>query len=188
MKILIAMVLSFATMAAAQTVPAAIPKAPGMYVVIKGHNQIIRGQPVTFKRTGSLLVSRVTLGIKAAHGNIQLPGRHAQTVAGTRPVFFFIPTSREAANGITGGDPILAKLKVEGDRRQIEVGAVGTMRGSSGISITHQLEVLRSEPSPGKYELKPADRLKVGEYAFYLQRGEGLPPMLFDFSVQKKGR
>ncbi|HVB32984.1 MAG TPA: hypothetical protein VNJ52_01220 [Patescibacteria group bacterium] len=185
MKILPVAVFLAVSIAAAQAGPLPIPTSPGVYVVKMGHDQIILGQPVTFKRTGSLLASHLTFGLKAAHGNIQLPGRHAQTVTGPNPEFFFIPSSREAANGITAGDLILARLKMQGNRRQIEVGAEGAMRGSTGISITHQLEVVRTEPKPATYELKPANTLKPGEYAFYLQRGEGLPPMLFDFSVQK---
>ncbi len=54
------------------------------------------------------------------------------------------------------------------------------------MSITHQLQALRSEPISGVYEITPADQLAVGEYAVYLQRGEGLPALLYDFSVQNR--
>jgi hypothetical protein len=94
-----------------------------------------------------------------------------------------VPSQRETENGVTAGDLVLVILEVHGDRRQIEVGAAGAARGSAGISITHQVAVVRSEPSPGKYGIKTEDGLKPGEYALYLQRGEGLPAMLYDFSV-----
>jgi uncharacterized Zn-binding protein involved in type VI secretion len=161
------------------------PSEPGLYLVA-GHEHVkILGQPVTFERTGSRLVSGVTLHIKAAHNNIQVPGKHAQTVTGAKPRFAFVPSQQETANGVTAGDLLLIKLETHGDRRQIEVGALGVGRGSSGVSITHQLQAVRSEPSPGAYEFTPADPLKTGEYAIYLQRGEGLPALLYDFSVQE---
>lgn len=95
-----------------------------------------------------------------------------------------MPSQTETENGVTGGDLLLIRLEAHGDRRQIEVAAAGSWRASSGISITHQLQVVRSEPASGVYEVTPADPLKPGEYAMYLQRGEGLPAVLYDFSVQ----
>jgi hypothetical protein len=163
---------------------ASLPSKPGMYL-FEGHqySQIL-GQPVAFERTGSRLVSGVTLHIKAAHNNIQIPGHTARTITSADPVFAFIPTQHEAENGVTAGDLILIKLETHGDRRQIEVAAGGTGRGSAGVSITHQLAATRSEPVSGSYEIRPVSPLRPGEYAIYLQRGEGLPAMLYDFSVQ----
>ncbi len=161
-----------------------LPSEPGLYV-LAGHEQTkILGQPVTFERTGSRLVSAVTLTIKATHDNIQLPGRHAQTLTGSKPTFAFLPSRNEIENGVTGGDLLLIKLETHGDRRQIEIAAGGSWRTSKGVSITHQLQALRSEPASGVYEITPANPLSTGEYAIYLQRGEGLPALLFDFSVQ----
>jgi hypothetical protein len=179
---------ALAGLAVAQTAPPTLPTEPGMYVATaNGHIKIL-GMPVTFERTGSRLVSGLTLHIKAAHNNIQLPGRHAQTVTGPAPVFAFIPSQREAENGVTAGDLVLIKLETHGDRRQIEIAAGGAARGSSGISMTHQVAAVRSEPASGKCEIRPGSPLKPGEYALYLQRGEGLPPMLYDFSVQEEAR
>lgn len=168
--------------ALAQSPP--LPTEAGMYQATTNGFTKILGQAVTFERTGSRLVSGLTLHIKAAHNNIQMPGRHAQTVTGPQPDFVFVPSQRETENGVTAGDLILVSLEVHGDRRQIEVAAGGTARGSAGISITHQVAAVRSEPASGKYEIKPASPLRQGEYALYLQRGEGLPAMLYDFSVQ----
>jgi len=161
-----------------------LPTEPGTYVLAAQQYIKILGQPVTFERTGSRLVSGVTLHIKAAHDNVQLPGGRAQTVTGGEPIFAFIPSQHESDNGVTGGDLLLIKLETHGDRRQIEIRAGGAWRGSAGVSITHQIAGTRSEPSPGVYELTPTNPLKAGEYAIYLQRGEGLPALLFDFSVQ----
>ncbi len=161
-----------------------LPSEPGLFVMSNREHVKILGQPEAFERTGSRLVSGVTLHIKAEHNNIQLPGRHAQTVTGNKPTFAFVPSQREMENGVTAGDLLLIKLEVHGDRRQIEIGAVGAGRGSAGVSITHQLQAVRSEPVSGIYELIPSTPLFPGEYAVYLARGEGLPPLLFDFSVQ----
>jgi len=164
--------------------PLDLPSEPGLYFLAGHEHTKILGQPVTFERTGSRLVSGVTLHVKAAHDNIQLPGSHAQTTTGTKPTFAFIPSRNESDNGVTAGDLLLIRFEVHGDRRQIEIAAGGSWRTSKGVSITHQLEALRSEPAPGVYEITPANPLKVGEYAVYLQRGEGLPALLYDFSVQ----
>ncbi len=163
-----------------------LPAAPGFYVQAGSDYTKILGQPMTFERTGSRLISGLTLHIKAEHNNIQLPGATAQTVTGPKPVFAFIPSQNESENGVTAGDLILIRLEVHGDRRQIEVAAGGAGRGSAGVSITHQVAAVRSEPEAGKYELKPADPLKPGQYAVYLQRGEGLPAMLYDFGVRNQ--
>jgi len=162
----------------------ALPSEPGLYVLAGQQGTKILGQPVTFERTGSRLVSTMTLTIKAAHDNIQLPGRHAQTLTSSKPTFVFVPSHNETENGVTGGDLLLVKLETHGDRRQIEIAAGGSWRASKGVSITHQLQVARSEPTSGVYEVTPAGPLKPGEYAMYLQRGEGLPAVLYDFSVQ----
>ena len=78
-----------------------VPSEPGFYFVAGHEHTKILGQPVTFERTGSRLVSTVTLSIKAAHDNIQLPGGHAQTVTGSEPKFVFIPSHNENQNGVT---------------------------------------------------------------------------------------
>lgn len=71
------------------------------------------------------------------------------------------------------------------ERRQFEVGAEGLWRGSSGISLTHQVQILRSEEKPGVYKVVPAAALNKGECAPYLQRGHGTEPYVYDFSVSQ---
>ena len=179
--------LTLVNLLSAQSNSQDLPAAAGFYLLTGTEYTKILGQPMAFERTGSRLVSGLTLNIKAAHNNIQLPGAVAQTTTSPKPVFVFVPSQHEAENGVTAGDLILIRLEVHGDRRQIEVAAGGAGRGSSGVSITHQIAAVRSEPQPGKYEIKPADPLKPGQYAVYLQRGEGLPAMLYDFGVKNKG-
>ena len=161
-----------------------IPNEAGMYVATSGRFTKILGQIVDFERTGSLLASKVTFGIKSAKGNAQLLGAHAQTVTGPSPEFYFIPAKQEADAGVNAGDLILIRLEERKNRRQFEVGAQGDWRASKGISLTHQVQLDRSEVKPGVYKVTPATELGLGEYGLYLARGEGLAPYIYDFSVQ----
>lgn len=176
--------LLMAAVAVAQTPQPILPAEPGMYVATaNGYNKIL-GQIVAFTRSGSLAVSAVTAGIKTRKENVQLMGRHAQTVVDTKPVFYFIPPKQAAEAGVNAGDLVLIRLEEKKERRQFEVGAKGAWRASSGISITHQLELFRSEEKPGVYMVKPAAPLTKGEYALYLSRGEGMSAYVYDFSVE----
>jgi hypothetical protein len=162
----------------------ALPTDPGMYIQSVGGFTKIIGQIAQFTRTGSRLVSHATIGIKSAKVNIQLPGPHAQTIVSPQPVFYFIPPRQEAAAGVNAGDFILIRLEEKPQRRQFEIGAAGLFRASSGISLTHQIQILRSEASPGVYMITTPVELNRGEYALYLARGEGLAAYVYDFGVQ----
>jgi hypothetical protein len=154
-----------------------------MYVqTADGFNKIL-GQIVSFQRTGSLVVSSATLGIKTRKINVQLLAPHAQTVVGGTPVFYFIPPKQAADAGVNAGDFVLIRLEEKPKRRQFEIGAQGAWRASSGISITHQIQLSRSEAKPGIYTITPAIELGKGEYALYLARGEGMQAYVYDFSV-----
>jgi hypothetical protein len=160
-----------------------VPSEAGMYLRTTDGFTKVLGQIVSFTRTGSLLVSKVTIGIKASKQNVQLLGPHAQTVASGRPIFYFIPPKQEADAGVNAGDFILIRLEEKPQRRQFEIGAEGAWRSSKGISITHQIQLIRSEAKPSTYSITPAVDLPKGEYALYLARGEGMQAYVYDFSV-----
>jgi hypothetical protein len=103
-------------------------------------------------------------------------------VVSSRPVFYFVPAKQEADAGVNAGDLILIRLEEKAERRQFEIAAHGAWRSSSDISLTHQLQLFRSEVKSGIYKIVPA--LSRGEYALYLSRGEGMAPYVYDFSVQ----
>jgi hypothetical protein len=147
-----------------------------------GFNKML-GQIVAFTRSGSLLVSTLTVGIKTSKANVQLLGPHAQTAIGGKPVFYFIPPKQEADAGVNAGDLVLLRLEAKPKRRQFEIGARGAWRASSGISITHQIQLFRSEARSGIYTITPTLELGKGEYALYLARGEGMQAYVYDFSV-----
>jgi hypothetical protein len=156
-----------------------MPSAPGMYVRSAGGVNTILGQIVSFTRSGSLLVSKLTVGIKTRKQNVQLLRPHAQTVVDGNPLFYFIPAKQEADAGVNAGDLVLIRLEEKSERRQFEVGAQGAWRSSTGISITHQIQLSRSEAKPGIYSITPAITLDKGEYALYLARGEGMQAYIF---------
>jgi hypothetical protein len=179
------------TAAPAVRIPAASPALPsesGMYLATTNSFTKILGQIVDFSRTGSLLVSGLTVGIKTSKTNVQLLGPHAQTVTSSRLEFYFIPAKQEADAGVNAGDFILIRLEQKPERRQFEIAARGVLRASAGISITHQIQLTRSEVTAGVYKILPADGLADGEYGLYLSRGEGMAPYIFDFSVQNEPR
>src|ERR1700730_5814857 len=168
-----------------QTAQTNLPTDPGMYVEAAGSFTKIIGQIAEFKRSGSVMVSGVTLGIKSAKANIQLLGHHSQTVVSPQPIFYFIPAKQEADAGVNAGDLILVRLEEKSKRRQFEIAARGLWRASSGISLTHQIQIFRSELKSGVYKIAPATALGKGEYALFLSRGEGMAPYVYDFGVQE---
>ncbi len=177
--------ITFAVTSAGQTLVVASPAEPGMYIEVSGGLTKIIGQIAEFKRSGSLLVSDITVGIKTKKENIQLLGPHAQNVVSAQPVFYFMPAKQEAEAGVNAGDLILIRLEEKPQRRQFEIAARGAWRRSSGISLTHQIQLLRDEVTPGVYRIMPATELGQGEYALYLSRGEGMAAFVYDFGVQR---
>jgi hypothetical protein len=175
--------ITFAVTSAGQTLVVASPAEPGMYIEVSGGLTKIIGQIAEFKRSGSLLVSDITVGIKTKKENIQLLGPHAQNVVSAQPVFYFMPAKQEAEVGVNAGDLILIRLEEKPQRRQFEIAARGAWRSSSGISLTHQIQLLRDEVIPGVYRIMPATELGQGEYALYLSRGEGMAAFVYDFGV-----
>jgi hypothetical protein len=155
-----------------------------MYVEDSGRLKKIIGQIAEFKRSGSLFANDLTLGIKTKKENIQLLGATAQTVVSPQPVFYFVPAKQEEAVGINAGDLILIRLEEKSTRRQFEIAASGAWRNSSGITLTHQIQLFRDEVEPDVYRVMPATELSKGEYALFLARGEGMAPYVYDFSVQ----
>lgn len=160
-----------------------IPSEPGLYSVTEHGPVRIEGQAVSFERTGSLLISTVTVGIKAMKINVQLPGAHSANVFGKSTEFFYRMSSEMIQKGAGIGDLVLLQMKVKGTRRQVETRASGLWRSSRGVSIKIQVATTRKELQPGLYLVKAVDDLKEGEYGFYLFRGEGLQPYFYDFSI-----
>jgi hypothetical protein len=167
-----------------QSISSPIPAEHGMYVEESGQLRKIIGQIAEFRRSGSHFVNDVTLGIKTKKENFQILGAAAQTIVSAQPVFYFVPAKQEEAVGINAGDLILIRLEEKPSRRQFEIAASGAWRSSSGITLTHQIQLLRDEVEPDVYRVMPAAELAKGEYALFLARGEGMAPYIYDFSVK----
>jgi hypothetical protein len=178
-------VAALAAISLGQATQTTLPTDPGMYFEAAGGLNKIIGQIAEFKRSGSALVSHATVGIKSQKENIQLLGPHAETAVSSQPVFYFIPAKQEADAGVNAGDLILVRLEEKSERRQFEIAAHGAWRSSSGISLTHQAQLFRTEVKSGIYKITPAAALSRGEYALYLSRGEGMAPYVYDFGVQQ---
>jgi hypothetical protein len=155
-----------------------------MYVEASGQLRKVIGQIAEFKRSGSLAVHDLTLGIKTKKENVQLLGATAQTVVSAQPIFYFVPAKQELEAGVNAGDLLLIRLEEKNNRRQFEIAASGAWRKSSGITLTHQIRLLREEVEPDVYKIYPATELIKGEYALFLARGEGMAAYVYDFSVQ----
>ena len=183
-RIVIALAVIALTVASLAQTQTPLSTDPGMYVEASGGLTKIIGQIAEFKRSGSSFVSHATVGIKSQKENIQLLGPHAQTVVSSQPVFYFIPAKQEADAGVNAGDLILVRLEEKTERRQFEIATHGAWRSSAGISLTHQVQISRSEVKTGVYKITPAMALSKGEYALYLSRGEGMAPYVYDFGTQ----
>ncbi len=161
-----------------------IPKEHGLYYQASGRLVPIEGQVVSFARTGSLLASSATFGLKSRKVNVQILGSTSAHTTVSGPVFYYRAAPAGEAAGGSAGDLVLVRMRVAHERRQFEVGAAGAWRASAGISIRSQLQVTRNQIEPGLYRLTPARELKPGEYALYLFRGYDLPGFVYDFSVE----
>ncbi len=169
--------------AAVGVILADIPSEPGLYTVTDHGPFRIEGQVISFERTGSLLVSGVTAGIKSRKINVQLPGAHSPNVFGKSTEFFYRMSPEMIQQGGGPGDLVLLRMEVKGTRRQVETGAQGLWRASKGISIKRQIETALHEVKPGLFLIKAVGELSQGEYGFYMFRGNVLPPYFYDFSV-----
>jgi hypothetical protein len=178
------MLLSALSVSFAQSPQLTLPTEPGIYVEAPGGLTKIIGQIAEFKRTGSLFVHGLTGGIKTKKENVQLLGAHAQTAVSPQPIFYFLPTTQEVDTGVNAENLILMRLEEKSSRRQFEIAAEGLWRKSAGLTVTHQVQLFRSEVAPEVFKIMPAEELKKGEYALYLWRNEGTPAYLYDFSVQ----
>ena len=161
-----------------------VPKKHGLYYLASNQLVPIEGQVISFARSGSLLSSTVTFGIKSRKINVQILRERAAHTTGTQPVFHYRAASGTDSAGGSAGDLVLVHMSVGHNRRQFEVGAGGAWRASSGISIRSQLPVTRKQIEPDLYQLTPDDLLKPGQYALYLFRGYDLPGYVYDFSVE----
>jgi hypothetical protein len=59
-------------------------------------------------------------------------GANAEVAVDSKPMSYFIPARQEADAGVNAGDLVLIRLEEKPERRQLEIGAQGAWRSSSG--------------------------------------------------------
>lgn len=163
----------------AAPVPASLADKPGMYWAVGGAYNKILGQAVDFGKSSA---SIKTLHFKSGKETVQLLGDHSQTLTGPAPEFYYVP-AREGADAVKVGDVLLVHFDVKNEHRQAEIAAPGAGHTGTAVAMSHQVELFRTEVTPGVYKLAPAVTLSGGQYGFYLPRGESAPPYVYDFSV-----
>jgi len=160
------------------------PSEPGLYTITPTGILRIEGQVISFERSGSLLVSGMTAGIKSRKINFQLQGSHSKNLLTSSPVFLYRMSPELIQQGGGPGDLVLLQMEVKKSRRQVETAAAGLWRSSKGVSLKHQVGTEVHEAQPGLFRITVPGELRTGEYGFYLFRGNILPPYFYDFSVR----
>jgi hypothetical protein len=160
-----------------------LPELPGLFYTNSGETRAIIGQAVLFRRTGSRLADTLTFGIVSGKINIKIPGIHAGTHLGARPVFYY-HTGPDDPPGVLS--LVLSRLKESNGDRQLEAKASGAWRASEGISINSQIQTNTSLAAPSVYKVEPQEALTSGEYAFYLRTtgASTQDAFLYAFSVE----
>ncbi len=159
------------------------PDEPGLYCLTQIGIQPIVGRAVVFNRSGSRLAGELTFGIVSGKVNIKIPGKHADIHLSSSPAFYYRAGPDDPPGVLS---LVLARLRVQGEKRQLEARAAGFGRQSEGISINSQVQTDIREDSSRVFKVVPAGSLKPGEYAFYLRTSGARTQdaFLFDFSVE----
>ncbi len=152
-------------------------------------------------KTGGLLGTALTYGIKKAKMKAVIPGQHASIrTPDAEPVFYFYFEDKAAGLGKGGfgaaavSNPnqfALVKLDVTKSSRETTIGEFGALGTSSGTSekamVTFRSERLRI----GVYKVVPNGPMQQGEYCFLVSQvnmgvfgaGAAGAAQVFDFAV-----
>jgi hypothetical protein len=172
-------------------------KGPG------GRTEMIVLEPAAYtgSKTGGLLTSALTYGIKKAKQKAIIQGQKANIrTSDASPIFYFYFEDKAAAlgkGGFFGAGSISSpnqfsciKLDVKKGTREtivMEIGAFGTSSGTHQDSI----KAFKSDRTrPGVYKVTFPSPLEPGEYAFLVgstngtgASGAAMPLQIFDFGV-----
>ena len=151
-------------------------------------------------KTGGLLATGLTYGIKKAKMKAVIPGQHASIhTPDAEPVFYFYFEDKAAGLGKGGfgagsiSNPsqfALIKLEVTKSSRETVIGKFGAFGSDFGTDeksmITFKAEKLRA----GLYKVVPSGPLGAGEYCFLASQSMGAfgagaagAAQIFDFAV-----
>lgn len=170
-------------------IPAIVTSDEGLYY-ISNESEVIRIEAKTpyQTRTGSVLASALTLGIKPARLNAMLPGLRADLQVTGTPQFYL-----NLSDGESVGEYYLVRftVKEQRGRREIEVGSKSFFKAQAGFP-EKDLFLLESERlQKDIYLVRPKSALPGGEYGI-LQipraTAEGqtslTPRRIYDFGVR----
>jgi len=160
-----------------------LPDEVGVYYALRdGELERIEGIAVSNRRTGSLLASAATMGIKRARINAQLKGSNAlMRITERQPRFYFY-----LPEGASIGDYILLKLAQREDLRQIEIAEQTLWKVQEGVDHAQQIDFTYQRVKSRLYAVTPHTELPSGEYGFYVAAGVELTKpsgRIYDFGI-----
>jgi hypothetical protein len=160
-----------------------MPDEVGVYSLDRGGDLYrIEGIAVSNLRTGSTLVSALTLHIKRARINAQVNGPRAHMrLRDRQPQFYFY-----LPDGASIGDYLLLRLARRDDVRQIEIAERTFWKDQRGVDHAKEVDFTYKRIKPRLYLLTPSEELDSGEYGFYIAAGVDLTKAsgrIYDFGI-----
>jgi hypothetical protein len=185
------------------------PHDSGIYVYTKdrdGKAQMIVLERAGYQgsKTGGLLTSALTYGIKKAKTKAVIPGPTASIrVSEASPVFYFYFDDKQVGLGKTNfgigslSNPnqfALLKLEVNKANRETVIGQFSALGMSSGSDANAMIPFKSERMRPGLYKVVVAG-LQLGEYCFLASNNQGgayaagatAAADIFDFGVSVEG-
>lgn len=178
-----------AAVSANRPVPPIVAAEPGLYYV--GDQGLVRVDAKTpyQTRTGSRLVSRLTLGIKPSRINAMLMGLRSDLQVSSAPQFY-MHLGQILGQSESIGEYYLVKFTVKeaGARREIEIGSASFAKFQAGFPEKDLFQIDVTRVDRDVYQVSPKSALGGGEYGI-LQLPQGsapapLPRKIFDFGVR----
>jgi hypothetical protein len=171
------------------SVPSIVISEAGLYYI--GDQGVVRIEAKTpyQTRTGSTLVSKLTLGIKAARINAMLMGLRSDLQVVSAPKFY-MHLGQIMGQSESIGEYYLVKFTVKesGARREIEIGSANFTKFQAGFPEKDLFQIDATRLDKDIYLMTPKSALGGGEYGI-LQLPQGsspapLPRKIFDFGVR----
>jgi hypothetical protein len=174
-----------------------VPHDSGIYLYTKdrdGKPQMIVLERASYQgaKTGGMLASAMTYGLKKTKTKAVIPGARASIrVSDVAPVFYFYFDDKQAGLGKTyfGTNSIsnpsqfaLLKLEVKKSDRETVIGQFGTLGASSGTDANAMIPFKSERIRTGLYKVT-ADSMKAGEYCFLASSGVGTTGMAAAYGV-----
>ncbi len=170
-------------------VPSVVAAEPGLYYI--GDNGIVRIEAKTpyHTRTGSTMVSRLTLGIKPARINAMLMGLRSDLQVTTTPRFY-MHLDQVLGQTESVGEYYLVRFTVKESRgrREIEIASRNFVKFQAGFPEKDLFQISATRIQKAIYLLTPKSALPGGEYGI-LQLPQGssptpAPKKIFDFGIR----